>query len=128
MACMGAERFSAAQQARMLGALGALRYGDELVADMLARNLVAGVGELQADELRGLAAGLLGVGHSPGVLLLDAIKARLPEVGLPEAEAREVEAALGSLGHDEVPAQEARGVPAAGEADRARMRTQADWL
>jgi hypothetical protein len=125
---MGAERFSAAQHARMLGALGALRYGDELVADMLARNLVAGVGELQADELRGLAAGLLGVGHSPGVLLLDAMKARLAEVGLPEAEAQEVEAALGSLGHDAVPPREAQGVPAEEQPDRARMRSQADYL
>jgi hypothetical protein len=103
MVCNGAERFSPAQQARMLGALGALRYSDQLVVDMISRNLVADVGRLPAAELQQLALGLRQLDLSPGVLLLDAIKARLPEVDLPEGSVREVEEALGRLGHDEVP-------------------------
>lgn len=106
MVCNGAERFSPAQQARMLGALGALRYSDQLVVDMISRNLVADVGRLPADELKQLALGLRQLDLSPGVLLLDAIKARLPEVDLPEGSVREVEEVLGSLGHDEVPPAE----------------------
>lgn len=89
----------------MIGCLGRLSFSDELVLDELARHLMPGVGRLQPRAMEELVEGLRRADHSPSVVLLDAVHARMSELqqeqGLPAQRAEAVGDGLRELGRDD---------------------------
>ncbi|KIZ02746.1 hypothetical protein MNEG_5212 [Monoraphidium neglectum] len=90
MAAHGAKRFSAPAKARIVSLLGGqLKWRDEVALDELGRSLMAGVQDLGPTHLSLLVGGLAAAGHSPGVLLLDAVRDRIRELGPSEVPAQQ---------------------------------------
>ncbi|GBF96032.1 hypothetical protein Rsub_08847 [Raphidocelis subcapitata] len=103
MAARGAQRFSPESTARVVALLaGSLRCRDGVALDELGRGVVAGVARLGPTHLSLLVGGLAAADHSPGVVLLDAVRdrlAQLPPGEVPREQRERIDAALKRLGH-----------------------------
>ncbi|MEW5307181.1 MAG: hypothetical protein WDW38_002592 [Sanguina aurantia] len=82
MASLAASRLSPSQMATIVGALGAVRCEDQMVIDELGRAALLLLPRMNSRELVDMAEGLAGAGHSPGILLLDAIAAQLHQLDI----------------------------------------------
>lgn len=104
MLMLGAERLPPKSLAQVAKAVGTLGVKDELVLDELGRAMMGVIPELGAKELAQLAEGLAATGHSPSIVLLDAIKERSQELakdggGDAKKHSETAEQALKGLGH-----------------------------